>query len=118
MAPSQSLTPGRRPVYIHEEPLGNGAFGQVDKVIDVSTGAIYAQKTFHKPLWANHTERKRRQKEKWLDSIRREIRIMKEHPHVSMITRADETNIDHPKGTHRFTLGFLGGPAAFLHDAI
>lgn len=94
VAPSQSRTPGQRPVYMHEEPLGKGAFGQVDRVIDVSTGAIYAHKTFHEPLWAKHTERRRRQREKWLDQIRREIRIMMEHPHVSMTIRADETDVD------------------------
>ena len=52
VAPGQSRTPGQRPIYIHVEPLGKGAFGQVDKVIDVSTGAIYAHKTFHESPWA------------------------------------------------------------------
>ncbi|KAL9124386.1 MAG: hypothetical protein Q9217_006280 [Psora testacea] len=94
VAPSQSRTPGQRPVYIHEEPLGKSSFGQVDRVIDVSTGAIYAYKTFHEPPWAKHTERKRRQREKWLDQIRREIRIMMEHPHASITTGAGETNAD------------------------
>ena len=94
VAPSQSRTPGQCPVYIHEEPLGKGSFGQVDRVIDVSTGAIYAHKAFHEPLWAKRTERRRRQREKWLDQIRREIRIMMEHPHVSMTIRADGTDAD------------------------
>ena len=91
VAPSQSRTPGQRPVYIHEEPLGKGSFGQVDRVIDVSTGAIYAHKAFHEPLWAKHTERRRREKKEWLDQIRREIRIVMEYPHVSMTIRADAT---------------------------
>ncbi|KAL8650293.1 MAG: hypothetical protein Q9210_003912 [Variospora velana] len=90
VAPSQSRTPGQRPVYIHEEPLGKGSFGQVDKVIDVSTGAIYAHKTFHEPLWAKYTERRRRrEREKWLDQIRREIRIMIEHPHELIVPLLD-----------------------------
>lgn len=82
VAPSQSHTPGQRPVYVHEDFLGKGSFGQVDRVIDVSIGAIYAHKTFHEPSWAKSNER---QREEWLDHIRREIRIMREHPHVSII---------------------------------
>ena len=93
--PSQSLTPGQRPVYIHLNYLGKGSFGQVDKVIDVSTGAIYARKTFFEPRWRKDEERRRRQREERLDQIRREIRIMREHPHVSMTTRAGETDINH-----------------------
>ncbi|KAL9025959.1 MAG: hypothetical protein Q9196_005302, partial [Gyalolechia fulgens] len=88
-APSQSRTPGQRPVYIHEAPLGKGSFGQVDKVIDVSTGAIYAHKTFHEPVWATYTEHRRRQRAKWLDQIRREIRIMMDHPHEYIVPLLD-----------------------------
>ena len=93
--PSQSRTPGQRPIYIREDNLGKGAFGQVDRVVDVSTGAIYARKTFHEPSWAKNTERRKLQREKWLNRIRREIRIMREHPHVSIIIRAGETDADH-----------------------
>lgn len=89
VAPSQSRTPRQRPVYISEGSLGKGSFGQVDRVIDVSTGAIYARKTFFEPSWERDEKRKKTQVEKWLDKIRREIRIMREHPHVS---------IDHPGG--------------------
>ena len=79
--PSQSLSPQKHRVYISEGNIGKGSFGKVDRVIDVSTGAIYARKTFFDP--GKH-ERKR-----WLDDIRREIRIMKEHPHVS-VTHSSE----------------------------
>ncbi|KAI4268409.1 MAG: hypothetical protein LQ337_007857, partial [Flavoplaca oasis] len=89
VAPSQSRTPGQRPVYIHEEPLGNGSYGQVDRVIDISTGAIYAHKTFHEPLWATDKERRRHQRKEWLDEIRREIRIMMEHPHEHIVPLLD-----------------------------
>ncbi|KAL8904664.1 MAG: hypothetical protein Q9207_003113 [Kuettlingeria erythrocarpa] len=90
VAPSQSRTPGQRPIYIHEEPLGKGSFGKVDRVINVSTGAVYAHKTFHEPLWAKYTEReRRREREKWLDKIRREIRIMMEHPHDLIVQLLD-----------------------------
>ncbi len=78
VAPSQSRTPGQRPIYIRAGLLGKGSFGQVNRVIDVSTGAIYARKTFYQPP---STDKERR---RWLDQIRREIRIMREHPHVSM----------------------------------
>ncbi len=70
--PSRYLSPGRRPVYISEGNIGKGSFGKVDKVIDVSTGVIYARKTFFDP---GKQERERR--------LDQEIRIMKEHPHVS-----------------------------------
>ena len=81
VAPSQSRTPGQRPVYISECSLGKGSFGHVDRVIDASTGAIYARKTFHEPPSAKG---KGHQREAWLNILRREIRIMREHPHVSI----------------------------------
>lgn len=49
--PSQPFTPRQYPIYIRERKLGSGSFGEVDKVIDVSTGAIYARKKFHEPPW-------------------------------------------------------------------
>ncbi|KAI9778186.1 MAG: hypothetical protein M1816_004238 [Peltula sp. TS41687] len=84
--PSQSLTPGQRPIYIHEVVLGSGSFGQVDRVIDVSTGAIYAHKEFYEPSWAKDGERRKCQREQWRNKIRREIRIMMEHPHPDLKT--------------------------------
>ncbi len=87
VAPSQSRTPGQRPIYIRAGLLGEGSFGRVKRVIDVSTGAIYARKTFHQPPSAKDHQRQR-----WLNQIRREIRIMREHPHLS---------ITYPNGRHR-----------------
>ncbi|KAL9100366.1 MAG: hypothetical protein Q9163_004248 [Psora crenata] len=92
VAPSQSRTPGQRPVYIHEKELGKGSFGQVDRVIDVSTGVIYAYKTFYEPPWAKDKERRKCQLEKWRDKIRREIRIIMEHPHISSLKDEDFRN--------------------------
>lgn len=83
--PSHSCTPGQRPVYVEQKILGEDSFGRVYKVIDASTGAIYARKTFHHPRWVKDLERRRRKKEEWLDQIGREIRIMRDHPHVSKI---------------------------------
>ena len=93
VAPSQSESPGKRRVYISEGNIGKGSFGMVDRVIDVSTGVIYARKTFFGP--AKHA------RERWLDSIRREIRIMREHPHVSAI-RSERTRrrLTAAEGTH------------------
>ena len=87
--PSQPLSPRRLPVYISERKLGSGAFGGVDKVMNVSTGAIYARKEFYEPQWGKGVERRRRQREDWMNRIRREIRIMMENPHVSMSTLVD-----------------------------
>ena len=74
--PSQPLTPRQLPIYISERNLGSGSFGNVDKVIDVSTGAIYARKEFKEPPLAKSTERRRQQREDWLNLVRREIRII------------------------------------------
>ena len=87
--PSQPLTPRQSPIYIRERKLGSGSFGRVDKVVDVSTGTTYARKEFYEPQWAKGGERRRQQKESWLNQVRREIRIMRENPHVSMITLVD-----------------------------
>ncbi|CAF9939546.1 MAG: hypothetical protein HETSPECPRED_001811 [Heterodermia speciosa] len=86
VTPSQSRTPGQRPVYISDGSLGKGSFGTVDKVINASTGAIYARKTFHEPMWTNS---RGNQREKWLDKIRREIRIMRDHPHEHIVPILD-----------------------------
>lgn len=85
--PSQPLTPKQLPIYIRERRLGSGSFGGVDKVIDVSTGAIYARKEYYEPQWGKGKERRRQQKEDWLNRVRREIRNMRENPHVSLINR-------------------------------
>ena len=84
--PSGTLTPKRLPIYIRERELGSGTFGRVGKVIDVSTGATYARKEFCEPQWRKNEGRRRRQKKDWLDQIRREVRIMKDNPHVSRVT--------------------------------
>jgi len=116
--PSQPLTPRQLHIYIRERKLGSGSFGGVDKVIDVSTGALYARKEFYEPQWRNGKERKREQKEDWLKGIRREIRIMRENPHVSMITHVDWMESDRHEGKHRSGRGFPRGPCALSGDAI
>ncbi|KAI4228462.1 MAG: hypothetical protein L6R40_008127 [Gallowayella cf. fulva] len=83
--PSQASTPRPLPVYVSERGLGRGSFGRVDRVIDVSTGAIYARKEFYEPQWAKNEERRRQQKEGWLDRVRREIRIMRESSHENIV---------------------------------
>ncbi|KAL9028236.1 MAG: hypothetical protein Q9196_003370 [Gyalolechia fulgens] len=83
--PSQASTPKQLPVYINEQELGRGSFGRVDKVIDVSTGARYARKEFYEPRWGKNEERRRQQKEHWLDQVRREIRIMRENSHENIV---------------------------------
>lgn len=46
IAPSESLSPRQRPIYLTESELGRGSFGRVCKVVDVSTGWEYAGKEF------------------------------------------------------------------------
>ena len=56
-APSESLSPTRRPVYLKLEELGAGAFGRVRKVLDASTGYKYAEKEFfRKKGWEKEVE--------------------------------------------------------------
>lgn len=74
--PSQSCTPKKGPIYIRKQELGSGAFGRVDRFIDVSTGSEYAQKRFYK-------EEQRLQD--WLERICREVRIMEENPHTNIV---------------------------------
>lgn len=45
-APSESLSPTKRPIYLKREELGAGAFGRVRKLVDASTGSEYAGKEF------------------------------------------------------------------------
>ncbi|KAK5188662.1 hypothetical protein LTR92_011315 [Exophiala xenobiotica] len=56
-APSETLSPTRRPVYLKREELGKGAFGRVRKVLDATTGYEYAGKEFfHKNGWEKEVE--------------------------------------------------------------
>ncbi len=87
--PSQPLTPRQYPIYICEQKLGSGSFGRVDKVIDVSSGAIYARRKFYEPQWGKGEKCRRQQNEDWLNRVRREIRIMRDNLHVSLITLLD-----------------------------
>ncbi|KAL8816167.1 MAG: hypothetical protein Q9223_004776 [Gallowayella weberi] len=84
---SQASTPKQLPIYISERELGHGSFGRVDRVIDVSTGVVYARKEFYEPRWGKNEECRREQEEHWLDQARREIRIMRENSHVSITTQ-------------------------------
>jgi len=52
----------------------------------VSTASVYACKEFYKSYRQEKNKQKReQQKNDWLSSISREIRIMMNYPHVSMI---------------------------------
>ena len=64
VAPSGAQTPRRGPIYLLQEELGQGGFGKVYKVVDVSSGESYAGKAFFGPEWT------------------REVAIMKKVEHV------------------------------------
>lgn len=80
----QPRTPHKRPIYLHDGEIGQGAFGQVRRVIDAREGNFYAAKKF-KPLPPTRKNIKKRKldEENWLEGIRNEIAIMKKNPHVS-----------------------------------
>lgn len=112
--PSQPLTPKQLPIYIRERKLGSGSFGGVDKVINVSTGAIYARKEFYEPQWEKRKERRRQQKEDWLNRVRREVRIMRENPHVSISPLWIEWNLTFSKEHTVQVVDFREDPLPFM----
>lgn len=73
--PSRPLSPRSRSFFIVDKHLGSGSFGTVNLVHDVSTGHACARKQFNK--------RPELQLAKWSENVRREVRIMRENPHVS-----------------------------------
>ncbi len=64
-APTQLLSPRRRPIYVKSEELGRGEFGRVYRVNDMSTGLTFAGKTF-------------------LSDCQGEVEIMRRVSHVSI----------------------------------
>ena len=60
-APSEPLSPRQPPIYLRDRVLGSGAFGRVNKVIDVSTGSIYAGKEFYRSYQQERNKQKRAQ---------------------------------------------------------
>lgn len=72
--PSQPLVFRQYFIYIRERRLGSGSFGGVDKIIDVSTGAIYARKEFYRPQLGKGKKCKKQQKKDWLNRVRRKNR--------------------------------------------
>ncbi|KAK2738633.1 hypothetical protein FQN57_006951 [Myotisia sp. PD_48] len=87
--PSQAFTPKQDPVYISERKLGGGSFGNVDKVVNVSTGLSYARKQFHEPPWNSDRNVRKSQADNWLNLIYREMRIMRDHPHIHTVEIID-----------------------------
>ncbi|KAK1049349.1 hypothetical protein LTR74_017311 [Friedmanniomyces endolithicus] len=78
-APSGSHTPSSTPIYYRDRRIGQGAFGQVHRVIKMSDGKYYAAKTFTR-------KDKKRERDssdpRLLASIRREFTLVNENPHI------------------------------------
>ena len=99
-APSEAPTPRERLIYCKVEMIGQGAFGQVHKVIKARDGKVLASKTFKPP--PNKNKRRRDDPDtRWLIGIRREFNLMRDNPHVSalpcricMSTSSTQTNQD------------------------
>ena len=66
-SPRQELH-AQKPIYLLEEQLGHGAFGIVNKAVDVSSGDVYVAKTFYRGDW------------------KKEVDILMNLSHVSVIT--------------------------------
>ena len=82
-APSQPRTPCQAPIYVNLSLIGQGEFGAVHRVFDVSTGKIYAGKRFHPPSGSGVKGKRKLGHNKWMNGVRNEMNIMKENPHVS-----------------------------------
>lgn len=52
----ESVVSPKQPIHLQEEELGRGSFGTVHKVVNVSTGDVYAGKTFHGGNWKEEVE--------------------------------------------------------------
>lgn len=53
---TKQYTPIQHPIYKEGEEIGRGSFGVVYKVVNVSTGATYAAKSFHSGKWRQEVE--------------------------------------------------------------
>lgn len=84
-APSRPRTPRQEPVYLDDEQIARGEFGEVHRVIDAGNGEFYAVKTFF-PLPSNqeHGKKRKLDEEDWLQKVRNEVVIMEKNPHVSV----------------------------------
>ena len=94
VAPSQPRTPRQRPIYLKDEVIGRGEFGEVHRSIRARDGDYYASKIFHTPLQNRNSSKKRKlDEENWLDKIRNEIDIMRKNPHVSVMPSCQELGL-------------------------
>ncbi|KAI9670781.1 MAG: hypothetical protein M1817_003892 [Caeruleum heppii] len=85
--PSRCRSPKQRPIYLRDDELGRGAFGSVYKIIDASTGFVFAGKYFHRPNSRGAG---------WLEDIRREIRIMTSVRHDHLVHALDSMEDPEP----------------------
>ena len=54
--PPRQKLPEQKPIYLSKEELGRGGFGTVRKVVDVSTGDVYAGKEFYHGNWKKEVD--------------------------------------------------------------
>jgi gluconate kinase len=78
----------------------------MNKVIDVSIGVIYARKKFYVSQLRKSEKRRRQQKKDWLNQVRKEIRIMRQNSHVSLINCEILIEADRSKEKHHSCLRF------------
>lgn len=101
----------QKPIYINSGSLGSGSFGNVTKITDVSTGDIYARKTFKPP-------QRQVDATTWLKRIENEINIMMKNKHVSSFYTFDETSVDHFEGTYHATSESYIETGALVSNAV
>lgn len=83
----------QRVVFVHGDRLGGGGFSSVYRLIDSSNGFVYVGKYFH--------QSKGQHRLVWLETIRRQVQIMKNISHVSKSVNSAMRSTNSLKGTRR-----------------
>lgn len=80
MAPSGTVSPRPADIYYQLNRLGEGEFASVYQAFSAKTGETFAMKVFSR---AQDKRRRSSAEPKWLESIRKEFNLLRDHRHVS-----------------------------------
>ena len=82
---SQSRPLGHGPIHLNMKRLGKGGYGVVDKIVDVSTSAVFARKTLLEPKYIKDVALRVQKLAELEQLFAREIRLLRENPHEYII---------------------------------
>ncbi|KAJ2971740.1 hypothetical protein NUW58_g9332 [Xylaria curta] len=81
-APSGSWTVGERLIYFHDQVIGHGTFGNIERVMRMRDGEWFAAKTLKSTADRGRADST---KPSMLAKLRREFTLMKENPHPNVM---------------------------------